>query len=213
MKQITPSLVEYVNEQIIPLYDTFDKAHRRDHVDTVIEQSLFLANHFDVNIDMVYAIAAYHDVGLSKGREKHHLYSSEYIKADKRLVEWFSQEQIACIAQAAEEHRASSATPPHTLYGKIVAEADRIIDPTTIVRRTIQYGLSHHPQENIEWQFERMVSHLREKYGKGGYLKLWFSFSTNGQKLEQLQEMIDAPDVLKKMFEEIYMQESDCSIG
>ena len=40
---------KYIEENIIPRYDAFDAAHRRDHVIYVIEQSLELARHYDVN--------------------------------------------------------------------------------------------------------------------------------------------------------------------
>ncbi len=55
------------------------------------------------------------------------------------------EEEIETVAQAAEDHRASSDHDPRSIYGRIVAEADRLIDPVTIIRRTIQYVLSHYP--------------------------------------------------------------------
>ncbi len=64
-KEVTPSLRHYVETHIIPLYDHFDMAHKRDHVLMVIRQSLELAEHLDVNADMVYAIAAFHDTELT----------------------------------------------------------------------------------------------------------------------------------------------------
>ena len=82
---IDSRLIRYVEEEIIPLYDKFDKAHRRDHVNTVIEQSLLLASNYNVDINMVYAIAAFHDVGLCKGREFHHIESADIVRGDKLL--------------------------------------------------------------------------------------------------------------------------------
>lgn len=38
MDRIAKSLRQYIEAEIIPRYDTFDKAHRRDHVETVIDQ-------------------------------------------------------------------------------------------------------------------------------------------------------------------------------
>ena len=71
------------------MYDNFDAAHRRDHVSMVIKQSLEIAEHLDVNPDMVYVIAAYHDTGLCEGREHHHEVSAKIIKADENLKKWF----------------------------------------------------------------------------------------------------------------------------
>ena len=44
-----------------------------------------------------------------------------------------------------EDHRASTDHEPRSIYGKIVAEADRIIDPDITLRRTVQYGLKQNP--------------------------------------------------------------------
>ena len=170
---MNPELKRYIEQEIIPRYDGFDKAHQRDHVTMVIQQSLDIASRLDVDIDMVYAIAAYHDTGLCEGREHHHEVSAQIIKADPKLRKWFTEEQIQVMADAAEDHRASAKHAPRTIYGRIVAEADRFIDPETIVRRTIQYGLDHYPELGREEQRQRMVSHLKEKYGRNGYLKLW----------------------------------------
>ena len=90
---------------------------------------------------MVYAIAAYHDTGLCEGRDTHHLVSGRIIREDKKLREWFNEGQIETMAQAAEDHRASSGHEPRSIYGKIVAEADRLISPEKVIRRTIQFGL------------------------------------------------------------------------
>ena len=132
-------LIHYIEQEILPRYDHFDAAHRRDHADEVITRSLALAEHYDININMVYAIAAYHDTGLCEGRDTHHLVSGRIIREDKRLREWFDENQIETIAQAAEDHRASSGHEPRSIYGKIVAEADRLIMPEKVIRRTIQY--------------------------------------------------------------------------
>ena len=197
---MNPELKRYIEQEIIPRYDGFDKAHQRDHVTMVIQQSLDIASRLDVDIDMVYAIAAYHDTGLCEGREHHHEVSAQIIKADPKLRQWFSEEQIQVMADAAEDHRASAKHAPRTIYGRIVAEADRFIDPETIVRRTIQYGLDHYPELDREQQYQRMIAHLHEKYGRNGYLKLWFKESPNTARLEKLHQMIDDEQEIRRLF-------------
>ena len=199
--RINPELLEYIEREIIPRYDHFDKAHQRDHVLMVIKQSLDIASRLDVDMDMVYAIAAYHDTGICEGREHHHEVSARIIKADRQLRQWFTEEQIQTMADAAEDHRASAKQAPRTIYGRIVAEADRFIDPLTIVQRTIQYGLDHYPELDREAQYQRMVTHLKEKYGRNGYLKLWFPDSPNAARLEQLRLIIDDEQELRRLFE------------
>ena len=193
-------LVEYIESEIIPRYAGFDEAHRVDHARTVIEESLKLAGN-DVNIDMVYAIAAYHDTGLCEGRENHHLVSGRIIREDGTLRRWFTEDQIETMAQAAEDHRASSDHEPRSIYGRIVAEADRIIDGETIVRRTIQFGLSHYPELDRQQHWERMCAHLKEKYDYGGYLKLWIPGSSNAARLEEFRQNLRRPGWLQNLFD------------
>lgn len=204
----TPSLVEYVEAEIIPRYDSFDRAHGTDHVRTVIRRSLELAARCEVDTDMVYAIAAYHDTGLVAGRERHHLVSAEILAADSRLARWFSAEQLAVMCDAVEDHRASSDGEPRTIYGRIVAEADRVIDPETIIRRTVQYGLAHCPELDREEQYARCLAHLQQKYAEGGYLRLWIAESENARRLEELRGVIRDPQRLRKMFDAAFDTET-----
>ena len=211
---ITTELQEYVEREILPRYDQHDAAHRRDHVETVIGQSLAIVRQLNqqganLSEDMAYAIAAYHDTGLCEGREHHHEVSARIIRADQELRRWFSDEQISIIADAAEDHRASSKQAPRTIYGRIVAEADRVIVPETIIQRTIQYGLEHYPTLNREGHYERTVEHLREKYGEGGYLRLWFPESPNAARLAELRQIIADPVRLRNIFDAQFDQLTD----
>jgi uncharacterized protein len=118
----------YIESEILPRYDGFDAAHRRDHADMVISRSVELAERLGARVDMAYVIAAYHDTGLAVGRDVHHTESKRILLEDSALRNWFTAEQIATMADAVEDHRASSKQPPRTLYGRIVAEADRRIE-------------------------------------------------------------------------------------
>lgn len=201
MKALNENLVHYIEAQILPRYDHFDTAHRRNHVDEVILRSLQLAAHYDVNPDMVYAIAAYHDTGVCEGREHHHEVSGRIIRTDRKLLQWFDGEQIETMAQAAEDHRASSKGEPRSIYGKIVAEADRLIDPLVVIRRTIQFGCSNYSEFNKENQYRRFKQHLMEKYSDTGYLRLWLPESDNGARLEELRQIIRDEKKLRHAFE------------
>ena len=131
------SLLEYIEREIIPRYSSFDKAHREDHARTVIARAMEMGRNYDIDEDILLAAAAFHDLGLAVDRKTHHLESGRIIREDARLREWFSPDQIETIAQAAEDHRASAKTAPRSIYGRLVAEADRLIVPETIIRRTI----------------------------------------------------------------------------
>ncbi len=204
---IREDIIKYVENEILPRYEGFDAAHRTDHATTVIERSIGLAKHYDVDEEMVYVVAAYHDIGLVAGREKHHTESARLILADDRLRKWFSSEQIATIAEAAEDHRASAEREPRSIYGRIVAEADRAIEPMSILRRTVQYGLAHYAHLSKEGHWQRMLEHLAEKYEKGGYLKLWIPESDNAEKLAELRAIAKDRVRLREIFEKIFDEE------
>ena len=205
---ICREIVEYVEREILPRYEGFDPAHRRDHADVVVERSIALAERLGARVDMAYVVAAYHDTGLAVGRDVHHTESKRILLEDSALRQWFSAEDIATMADAVEDHRASSKQPPRTLYGRIVAEADRLIEPRTILRRTVQFTLTHHPDLDREEGYERLLEHMREKYDYGGYLKLWVEESDNAQRLEELRKIIADKPTLRRLYEEIYAEET-----
>lgn len=208
---IPETLEKYLYGEIVPRYAAFDAAHREDHALTVMEQSMklladrsgWLAGNpepqWAVEVDpaMLLTAAACHDLGLSGGRDRHHLDSGVIIRADGRLREWFDEEHIEVIAQAAEDHRASGKTPPRSIYGMLVAEADRVIDGPTIIVRTLQYGMKHYPELDRQGHIDRAVAHLREKYGYGGYLRLWIPWSDNALRLNELREVIADDDAVR----------------
>ena len=204
MNRLNKSLTTYVERDILPRYDFFDAAHQRNHAEEVIARSLALAEHYNVDENMVYAIAAYHDTGLCEGRDTHHLVSGRIIRKDKKLRKWFDEAQIETMAQAAEDHRASSGHDPRSIYGKIVAEADRLISPEKVIRRTIQFGLDHYPELDKEGQYQRFHEHLLEKYSDTGYLKLWLPESENAPRLEQLRQIIRDENKTREAFEKVF---------
>ena len=200
-------LVEFIETQILPQYAAFDKAHNMEHVTRVIRASLDLARKTGADIDMAYAIAAYHDLGLSGPRAIHHLTSGKILMGDARLKRWFSAEQLKLMKEAVEDHRASASRAPRSIYGKIVAEADRDIEPETVIRRTIQYGLSNYPELNDEGHWQRFMQHMDEKYSVNGYIRLWIQGSENARKLNELRQLIASPSKMRPVFDRIFAEE------
>ena len=210
MEKIDASLREYVETHIIPRYAEFDKAHQADHVNMVIGQSLKLAaSDPKINCDMVYAAAAFHDLGLINGRENHHRDSRKILENDKFIRAHFTPDQIRIMGEAVEDHRASKSGKPRNEYGLIVAEADRFIDGETIIRRTVQYGLKNYAELDREGHYQRTLKHLSEKYGRNGYLKIWFPHSDNAKRLEELRKTIADPAAIRGLFERIYQEETE----
>ena len=206
----TPSLdlIEFVETQILPRYAQFDKAHNMEHATRVIRRSLDLARKIGADIDMSYAIAAYHDLGLTGPRAIHHITSGKILLADARLKRWFSKDQLQMMKEAVEDHRASASRAPRSIYGKIVAEADRDIDPETVIRRTIQYGLSNYPEMDTEGHWQRFKQHMDEKYSDDGYIRLWIQGSDNERKLNELRALIAEPKKMRKVFDRLFAEET-----
>lgn len=207
MKNPSLDLVEFIETQILPQYQTFDRAHNMEHVIRVIRSSLQLAQQTGADIDMVYTVAAYHDLGLTGPRAIHHITSGKILQADARLKRWFSSEQLRLMKEAVEDHRASASRAPRSIYGKIVAEADRDLEPTTVVRRTIQFGLANYAQLDREGHWKRLLQHLDEKYSTRGYIHLWISGSQNERWLAELRQLIANPAELRPIFEQIFNEE------
>lgn len=196
---------DFIEREIIPRYDNFDAGHGRDHARTVMSQALQLSQHYpDVDKCILLVAAAYHDLGLAFGREQHHTHSAAIIREDMRLRRWFDEDEINTIAQAAEDHRASSGHEPRSTYGRIVAEADRIIDSDTIVRRALQYGMKHNPGLDKQGQYQRLKEHMREKYDYGGYLRLWVPYGDNARRLEEFRQTLADEEAFRKLFDKIY---------
>ena len=210
MIQNVPSLdlVEFIETKILPQYATFDAAHNMEHVTRVIRHSLELVKVTGADVNMVYAIAAYHDLGMSGPRAVHHLTGGKILAADARLKKWFSPEQLKVMREAVEDHRASASHSPRSIYGKIVAEADRDIEKDVVIRRTIQYGLANYPQLDHEGHWKRFKEHMDNKYSKDGYIKLWIPNSPNAIRLNELRNLIANPAELRKAFERVFSEVS-----
>ena len=200
-------LVEFIETQILPQYAQFDRAHNMEHVTRVIRRSLELAAQTGADVDMVYAIAAYHDLGMSGPRAVHHITGGRILSEDRRLRRWFNEEQLRIMREAVEDHRASASRAPRSIYGKIVAEADRDISPETVFRRTVQFGLANYPEMNREEHWQRFREHMDNKYSANGYIRLWIPGSQNEKQLAGLRNIIANTTLLRVQFDKYYEEE------
>ncbi len=198
------NLKNYIEVNIISQYNTFDAAHNLEHVTAVINNSLEIAKDYDVNIEMVYTIAAYHDVGIKYGRADHEITSASELINDTFICNYFSKEQLDIMQQAIKDHRASSTTPPVSIYGAIISEADRDISFKVILTRTIQYGIHHHPNFSKQEHYARTIEHITDKYGKNGYLKLWLNTKRNSQNLSEIHYYLENEALFKAEYDKIF---------
>ncbi len=201
---VSLDLMSFIETTILPQYNAFGRSHGLQHVQRVIANSLVLSRQLGTNINMVYTIAAYHDLGMSGPRAIHHLTSGKMLMADRRLRRWFSEDQIRVMKEAVEDHRASASHEPRSIYGKIVAEADRDLQPDVVFTRAIEYGMEHNPDHTKEQQWQRFAEHMEEKYSARGYIKLWIPGSPNEQYIKEVRETINNKEKLRMVFDGIY---------
>ena len=189
--KVNEELFKYIENEIFPLYNRNEEGHGINHIKLVIEKSLKFAEIFDVELDMVYTIAAYHDIGHFIDRKKHEIVSAQIFMADKYMKKYFSEEQRRIIKEAIEDHRASSKSEPRSIYGKIVSTADRtIMDINDSIKRTYSYGKKNYSNLSEEEQIERVYDHLRGKYGENGYAKFYLKDEEYERALNKLREAL-----------------------
>lgn len=191
-KELNEELVEYIEKKIFPLYDRNEFAHGINHIKTVIRRSLELADGYDVDFNIVYTVAAYHDLGHFIDRKRHEIISAEIFMKDENIKRWFADEQRMVIKEAIEDHRASCNHVPRTIYGKIVSTADRtIVDMDNTIKRSYTYGKKNYIGLSEEEQFERVYEHLVEKYGESGYAKVYLEDKEFDEAVSKLRQALE----------------------
>ena len=185
-------LIKYTEENIFPEYSKNESGHGIDHIKYVIKRSFDIVsqNKFDVNLDMVYIIAAYHDIGHHIDSKNHEKISAEIMSKDKELERFFNDEELRIIKEAIEDHRASSDHEPRSIYGRIVSSADRNNTVEDCLRRTYTYGLKLDPKSSDEELFERAYNVLLNKFGENGYAKFFFKDKEYEQFLKDIRKLL-----------------------
>lgn len=193
---INKKLQEYIEKNIYPEYDKNEKGHSIDHIKYVIKRSFELVNEngLDVNLDMVYTIAAYHDIGHHIDSKTHEIVSADIMIKDNILKQFFTDEERQTIKEAIEDHRASSKEEPRSIYGRIVSSADRNNTVEDCLRRTYTYGKKLNPDATDEELFIRAYDVLVNKFGEGGYAKFYFKDKQYEDFLKELRELLSDKD-------------------
>lgn len=199
MKNVSEELKKYIDTQILPQYDANNiGGHGREHIEVVIERCFEIIREFDldVNVDMVYTIAAFHDIGYKENPDEHEEVSSEMFKKDEEIAEFFDNEQINIIAEAIVDHRASLEYEARSIYGKIVSSADREVSLERMLTRSVLYQKDKLAKQNnciptVQQIIEASYKKLSSKYGKGGYAKMYFPDKKYVDYLENMQDLLE----------------------
>lgn len=206
--EVNKNLKKYIEKNIFPIYERNDLGHNLEHIKYVIERSLSFAKMIeDINYDMVYVIAAYHDLGHHIDADNHEKVSAELLLEDNQLKEFFTIEQIKTMADAVYDHRASLEGEPRSIYGKIVSSADRNTLVDVPLKRTYAYRVKHNPTATLEEIIEESRQHLIKKFGKKGYAseKMYFEDKEYKKFLEDIQTLV----MNKEQFTIRYMEAND----
>ncbi len=209
---ITESLKKYIEEEILPNYKQNDEGHNLSHIKYVIRRSLKFANEVEnINLDMVYTIAAYHDICIHVSREEHEHLSAQYLMNDINLKKFFNDEQIKIMSEAVEDHRASSSNEPRSIYGKIVSSADRNTLLEQPFKRTFAYKLKKEYYLTLEDLIDRAYEVLMNKFGPNGYAreKMYFDDSEYQNFLDELNIYLKDKELFINKFYEINKIDSE----
>ena len=177
---VNKDLKEYIEKNILPCYAKNDSGHNIDHINYVTQRSLKFAKEvFDINIDMVYTIASYHDIGHYIDAKNHEKISGDMLYQDSNLRKFFTEDDMLIMKDAIYDHRASSSNEPRTIYGMIVSSADRNISIESTLKRTYAYRLKHNPEYSLDEIIEESRKHVLDKFGANGYARCKMFFKDN----------------------------------
>ena len=204
VEQISAKVRKYIETRILPQYEKLS-GHAGGHIEQVIDRSLEFAKQAPgVNLDMVYIIAAYHDLGRLIDNETHNIESAKMMRADKFLLENFTAEEVETMAEAVEDHRASLGHEPRSIYGKIVSSADRNPTVESMLERAYDYNKLLHPDYSEDEIIEDVRVHIREKYSPDGYAAktMYFKDPSFEKMLVKIEEITRTPESFAKVQKE-----------
>lgn len=204
--QLNKKLQYYIDKNVFPSYQKNDLGHNLDHIKYVIDRSLKFASTIDdINYDMVYTIAAYHDIGHYIDAKNHEKVSAEMLLADEFLKKFFTEDEIKIMSEAVYDHRASLEGEPRSIYGKIVSSADRNTLVDIPLKRTYAYRVEHNPNDTLDKIIEESRQHIIDKFGKKGYAteKMYFEDLDYKKFLEEISILANNKEEFKKRFIEV----------
>lgn len=201
--KINPELKKYIKDNIFPSYAKNDLGHGINHIRYVIDRSFLFAKEVpNINYDMVYTIASYHDIGHYIDAKNHEKISSEMLLKDDNLKKFFTEDEINTMAEAVYDHRASMEGEPRSIYGKIVSSADRNTLVNVPLQRTYAYRIKHMPDAPLEDIIEDSRKHIEDKFGKNGYAnnKMYFYDYDYEKFLEDIALLVEDKELFKAQY-------------
>lgn len=208
---LNKDLVDYIEKNIFIKYERF-YAHGMLHINNVIKNMLMLADYYNLDKNMAYVIAVYHDSGLSVDRENHELEAGRIIANDVELKKFFNKDEIKIMKEAVEDHRGSRKTRPRNFYGECVSDSDRDFDIDILAKRQIGMSIKNYPElVTFDEHFERCYEYICKRINSNGKFNLWTNNPTLVLKRDKFQnEYLDkeyAKSVYKNAWNKILKEE------
>ncbi len=200
---INKQLKQYIENQVLPVYEKNEQGHGIEHIKYVVRRSLEFASQIeDINLDMVYTIASFHDIGHHIDAKNHEIVSADIFVEDKNIYEYFTEDEIQIIFEAIQDHRASGDHEPRSIYGKIVSTADRRTDIDNVMTTMYTYGLKNRPNQTLKQNIEDAYSHICRKFAYGGYAisKMYFKDKEFDKMVEQAEYFKNNKDEFIKYY-------------
>lgn len=200
---INTQLKKYIEEKILPQYNLNDKGHGINHINYVIRRCFELVeqNNLDINSNMIFLIAAYHDIGHHINPKEHEIISADIMIKDENLKQFFSTEELLIMKEAIEDHRASSKNEPRSIYGKLISSADRNNTVEQCLERSFYYGKRLEPTASNRELYERAFKHLNAKFGYNGYAKFYLKDREYEDFLDNIRQILKDKEEFCKLQE------------
>lgn len=201
---VSENLKEYIKNNIEPIYSNF-YAHGKKHIENVIAQSFIIAKDFEVNYDMIYTIACFHDLGLLINREEHEKESGRILYENKELKNYFTTEEIITMKEAVEDHRGSRKIEPRNIYGKIISDADRDIYLEVLAVRQLPTSIKNYPELiGFEEHFERCYQYFKQRCKDNFKVNLWLENKVMRKQLDKLASDYSNKEETKKVYDKAW---------
>ena len=188
---VNEELKRYIEQNIFPRYKLNDKGHQIEHINYVINRCYKLSKNMDIDNNMLYVIAAYHDIGYYVDYKNHEKVSAQIMYNDTNLNNFFNDKNLIIMKEAIEDHRASLNREPRSIYGKILSSADRNIDVDDSLKRIYLYSITHFDKVSEEETIEECYKHTLEKFGNGGYANFFVEDMEYNNYLKELRNLLN----------------------
>ena len=189
-------LKEYIEKNILPLYEHNFIGDGRDRIEYVINRSnqIIEENNLKIDDNILYTAIAYHDIRKDNNEENHELVSADIMLKDEFLKKFFKEEERIIIKEAIEDQRANMINEPRNIYGKILSSASRNSSVEQCLERSYKYGKKIKPNASDEEIFDSAYNALLNKFGENGYAKFYFKDKLYESFLKEIRDLLKNKD-------------------